>query len=276
MTSLPISSFACYYGPNRLTDLAAFDLAIVQAGHYARPEIEGLQQAGCTCLAYLSLGELSEHEAQPSWRLLDPGSGQTLFNPRWKTVYIDCRLPAWQEEVVRRRVPDILERGFAGLFLDTIDVQELFPATRPGVAQLVQRLRASFPNALLAANRGFSILPQILPALDVIIFEAFTSHCQDGSYAAWTGHDLLWTADKAAELRRVSGDRPILALDYGAPEDDMLRRLAGERAAEHGFVSFVTTRYLDWLPTASGSGRRPLVGGSTVSTARVAALNRYS
>lgn len=255
MTPPRVSSFACYYGPDRLTDLAAYDLAILQPGHYTRREIEGLQQAGCTCLAYLSLGELPEQEVSVSWRLANPVSGHALRNPRWQTGYVDCRLAAWQDEVAQQRVPAIFSLGFSGLFLDTLDVQEVFPATRSGVVQLIQRLRTCFPAAFLAVNRGFSVLPQIIQALDAVVFESFTTHCQDGSYAAWTGPDLLWTEGKAAELRAVCGDRPILALDYARPEDDMLRRLAKERAARHGFASFITTCHLDTLPTQATSGR---------------------
>lgn len=253
MIPLSIDRFACYYGPDRLADLAAFDLLILQPGHYTLAEISHLQQAGCTCLAYLSLGELPEPEASPSWLLRHPETGQKLVNPRWRTAYLDCRLPAWQDDVVLRQAPAILARGFAGLFLDTVDVQELFPATRPGVAHLIGRLRASFPAARLMVNRGFSLLPQIMPALDGVLFEAFTTHCQDGSYAAWAGPDLLWTEGKAAELRALCGDRPILALDYAAPDDDSLRQLAQARAARHGFASFVSTRYLDWLPARTGA-----------------------
>lgn len=255
MTFYCVEDFVCYYGPGRLPELATFDLAILQPAHYTRPEVEHLQRTGCLCLAYLSLGELPELEATPSWRLVDPLTGQSARNPRWNTLYLDCRLAAWQDEVVQRRVPAILERGFAGLFLDTLDVQEIHPATRPGVVQLVQRLHTSFPTLFLAANRGFSLLPQINQALDAVVFEAFTTHCRDGSYAAWTGPDLLWTEGKAAELRAICGDRPILALDYAAPEDDMLQRLAKKRAAGHGFVSFVTTCHLDTLPARAASGR---------------------
>lgn len=254
MVSLRCDNFVCYYGPGRLPELAAFDLAILQPGHYTRSEVEHLQRSGCVCLAYLSLGELPEQEADASWRLADPLTGRTARNPRWNTIYLDCRLAAWQDEVVQRRVPAILARGFAGLFLDTVDVQEIFPATRPGVVQLVQRLHSCFPTLLLAANRGFSILPQISAVLDALVFEAFTTHCQDGSYAAWTGSDLLWTEGKAAELRAICDGRPILALDYAAPEDDTLRRLAKERAAGHGFASFVATCHLDTLPAQAVSG----------------------
>lgn len=247
------ASFVCYYGAGRLDELASYDLAILQPGHYTRPEIQRLQRAGCLCLAYLSLGELPEQEAAPQWRLVDQQGRPVAPNPQWGTVYLDCRRPAWQDEVVQHRVPAILERGFAGLFLDTIDMQELYPDTRPGVAQLAQRLHACFPHLVFAANRGFSLLPQLMPMLDALLFEAFTSHGQDGSYAAWTGSDLQWTATMAETLRRTSGDRPILALDYAPPEDEALRRLARERAAAHGFLSFVTTRYLDWLPTTTAS-----------------------
>lgn len=247
-----LSSFACYYGAGRLTDLAAYDMAILQPLHFTRDQIESVQQTGAHCLAYLSLGELPTDAAEPAWRLIDPPTGQSILNPRWGTIYLDCRLPAWQEQILDVCVPAIRARGFAGLFLDTLDVQESFPATRPGVAELVQRLRTAFPDMLLAANRGFSVLEQIAPALDVFVFEAFTTFCQDGRYVAWTGADLLWTERKAAELTAICGGRPILALDYGAPEDDKLRRLAEQRAAEHNFLSFVTTRYLDWLPARTG------------------------
>jgi hypothetical protein len=251
---MQISRYACYYGMNALEALSTFDLAILQGDHYSREQIDWLQNAGTQCIAYLSLGELPAQDAALAWRLLDPEGAPMPHNPHWDTVYLDCRRPAWQDEVLQRRILEIVQRGFDGLFLDTIDVQDLFPATRPGVVRLVQRIRDCFPALLLAVNRGFSVLPQIMPVLDAIVFEAFTTHCQDRSYAAWTGSDLLWTEGKAAELRAICGDRPLLALDYAAPEDDTLRRLASQRAAEHGFASFVTTRYVDWLPTAASSG----------------------
>lgn len=249
-----LSSFACYYGPDRLDDLATYDLVILQPAHYKPDDLAMLQRAGVVCLAYLSLGELPEADAAPAWRLIDPDTGQVARNLRWATAYLDCRLPAWQEHILDESVPAILARGFDGLFLDTLDVQELFPATRSAAAQLVQQLRWQFPHILLASNRSFSLLELITPYLDLFVFEAFTTHCQDGLYAAWSGPDLVWTEHKAAQLQDLSGGRPILALDYGAPEGDNLRRLAEERAAEHNFLSFVTTRYLDWLPARAGAG----------------------
>ncbi len=139
---MQITRYACYYGTNALEPLSAFDLAILQGEHYARAEIDWLQNAGTQCIAYLSLGELPAREAAPAWRMTAPEGGPIPHNPRWGTAYLDCRRLAWQDEVLQRRVPEIVQRGFAGLFLDTIDVQDLFPATRPGVVQLAAAFRS--------------------------------------------------------------------------------------------------------------------------------------
>lgn len=246
----PVSSFACYYGSDRLEDLTAYDLVILQPLHYSRAEIERLKNAGTVCFAYLSLGELPVQETRSEWRLIDPATKQPARNPLWQTIYLDCRRQAWQDHVLNDSIPAILERGFPGLFLDTLDVQEIFPATRQSAADLVRLIRASYPSVLLAINRGFSLLPEIESSLDAFLFEAFTSHWRNGEYEAWRGPDLRWTAHRAADLSQISGGRPVLALDYAAPDNTELRHLATQRAGSHGFVSFVSTHYLDWLPVS--------------------------
>ena len=222
--------------------------AILQPLPYGRTDIERLDNAGTVCFAYLSLGELPVQEARPEWQLIDPTTGQPARNPLWQTIYLDCRRHAWQDHVLNVSIPAILGRGFPGLFLDTLDVQEIFPETRQSAAALVRRIRASFPSVLLAINRGFSLLPEIESNLDAFLFEAFTTRWRNGAYEAWHGPELSWTEKKAADLKGFSGGRPVLALDYAAPEDTELRHLATERVGSHGFVSFVSTRYLDWLP----------------------------
>ena len=120
--------------------------------------------------------------------------------------------------------------------------------------QLVTRLRSALPNSLLIANRGFAVLDTIMPLIDAVVFEASTSYFEDGRYASWEGADLLWTEHQAAFLRASCADRPILALDYAAAEDDALQRLARQRAQHHGFHSFVGPFGLDWLPPGTATG----------------------
>jgi len=178
----------------------------------------------------------------------DPNTGLPVRDLRWDTFYVDCRSPAWQDHVLRQRIPEILARGFQGLLLDNLDVQESYPETRLGVISLIQRIRLAYPDSILVVNRGFSALDALVASVTAVLFEAFTTYHDGQRYAAWEGADLAWTVAQASRLQNLNRDWPILALDYAAPQDTALRRLAAERARAHGFVSFVTTWALDWLP----------------------------
>jgi uncharacterized protein (TIGR01370 family) len=243
-----LARFAVYYGPDRLQDLAAFELVILQAEHYGAPDVAALHREGTIPVAYLSIGEQPQHEAPAVWTLIDPQSGRPALNGAWQTAFVDCRVAAWRRHLVHERVPRLLSRGFVGLFLDTLDVQERYPQTRQGVAQLLRDLRAQYPQIILIANRGFSLLPEAAGLFNAFLFEAFTTRHMAGRYQMWDEAELDWTAKQAAALATASGQCPLLALDYAPPDHHVLRRKARERALAHGLVPYVTTWTLDWLP----------------------------
>lgn len=246
MRTLP-NRYACYYGPGQLPELAAYDLAILQSGHYGLAETAWLRESGTQMAAYLALGEEPTPPTPSLWTLLDPATGRPATNPAWGTTLVDCRSPAWRAHILERAIPDILARGFDGLFLDTLDTPERYPETQTAVISLIQQIRQCYPDLLLIANRGFSILEQIEGWLDAFLFEAFTTHYDNGRYATWDPQNLDWTARQAARLLALRGQRPLLALDYAAPDDHALRRLAAHRAQSYGFLSYTTTWNLDQL-----------------------------
>ncbi|MDX9953021.1 MAG: endo alpha-1,4 polygalactosaminidase [Anaerolineae bacterium] len=245
---IPAKRYACYYGMGRLNALAQYDLVIVQAAHYPTAEVTTLRNAGITVCAYLTLGESREQEIPTEWVVHDPLTGAAAQNEGWRTTYLDCRTPGWQTEILERRVPRLCEQGFDGLLLDTLDVQERFPETRPGVIALVRRIKAQFPQLQLIPNRGFSILSAIADVSDALLFEAFSTYATGEGYAAWDKVALAWTEERARESRMSMGEKQVLALDYAAPEDLALRAWAQKRAAEHSWASFISTHALDWLP----------------------------
>lgn len=245
-----VSRYACYYGTDRLADLAAYDLVILQPSHYTREEVDTLTRQGTRALAYLSLSEEPSPYPPAEWRLLDPESGAPVINPRWQTVLVDCNSPAWRAHLLQEHIPTILDGGFGGLFLDTLDISERFQALRPGVIQLVSAIRSTFPDLTLIANRGFSILNDTSALFDAVLFEAFSTRHSDGTYAAWEGGELAWTGSVARWLQRLCGNLPILTLDYADPGCHHLRVFAETRARAYGFIPFVTDYRLEWLPTA--------------------------
>ncbi len=242
-----VSRYACYYGYGRLAQLATYDLAIIQASAYAPDQIAWLQAQGTQAIAYLSVGERPAAEADPAWVARD-ATGAPLRNPAWDTVLLDCRAPAYREHVLDIAIPPLLDWGVTGLFLDTIDVQDALPETRPGVVALLRAIRATYPDLVLLANRGFTILDTAASVTDGIVFEAFTTHHDGRRYAAWPAGDLLWTEAMAHRVRAAAPGLSLLALDYAAPGDSALRDLATARARAHGMPSFVGPRALDWLP----------------------------
>lgn len=244
-----VSRYACYYGAGRLADLAAFDLVILQPGHYTRDEIDALARQGTQALAYLSISEETFPYPPASWYLPDPESGAPIVNPRWQSALVDCNSLAWRAHLLQERIPTILDGGFRGLFLDTLDVSERFQALRPGIIQTVSAIRSTFPDLILLANRGFSILNDTITVFDAVLFEAFSTRHSDGTYAAWKGEDLAWTGAVARWLRRLRRELLILTLDYADSSCPQLRAFAESRARAYGFIPFVTDYRLEWLPS---------------------------
>ena len=248
MSLAGLSSYACYYGLNRLDDLAAFDLVILQPEHYPAAQVSFLCARATLPIAYLAIGEEPPRQPPAAWALRDAETGQAVQNPEWQTDLIDCRSPAWQAHLLEERIPAITARGFRGLFLDTLDVADRHPETRPGVLQLLRSIRARYPQLALIADRGFSLLDEIQNLLDGFLFEAFTTRSVGGGYAPWEAAELAWTAQQAARLLTLDRQLPLFALDYAAPADRALHSLARQRARAYGFLPYVTTRALDWLP----------------------------
>ena len=60
-------NYLCYYGRGALSTLSTFDLAILAAEAYSRPELEQLAQAGCATLGYVSLGQDATVTADSPW-----------------------------------------------------------------------------------------------------------------------------------------------------------------------------------------------------------------
>jgi polysaccharide biosynthesis protein PelA len=236
------SSYICYYGPGQLATLARADWVIVQGGHYSTAELAWLAEQGTVTFAYLSLGE-ERLEIEKHGRVPQPWHIQ--HNPQWSTYFVDCRHQAWQNHILSEIVPALSAQGFAGLLLDTLDVQEQFPETRPGVKTLIHQLHHHFPHLRLIANRGFSLLPDITSVLSAWLFESFSSYHDGDTCQPWPAQDEPWLQLQAERLRQTG--LPLLALDYANPDQPELLTYAHGRARTAGFLPYVTNYALDWL-----------------------------
>ena len=227
------ASFFVYYGFGALDALGEYSQVVLQPDHYTQEDLLGLKAGGTKPLAYLSLGEhFPTRGEQAVWQ-------RPARNDDWATHYVQVGHPLWQKHL-RSRAAAYLAKGFEGLFLDTLETVDVFPEDRAPMLALLTSLRAVVGAKPLVANRGFSLLPELAPLVDAVLFEGFSTRWTAEGYEALAKGDLEWTRHTAERLRRAGLE--VYALDYGATPE--LRAFAQQRANTFGLESLVSNRDL--------------------------------
>jgi uncharacterized protein (TIGR01370 family) len=244
--------WAVYYG-DALTANAFFDYRLVVFDADRHPPVSPLARRGIVVLGYISAGEIESHRADFAEARRH---GYVLAeNPAWPGSFtVDVRDPRWQDRVERiaRR---IVEHGFQGFFLDTLDDAAELERAEPGknegmiqaAAGLIKWLRARFPSALIMLNRGFELHRFVAADVDFILAESIRTdassdrktfrHTPDREY-----RDYVLRLDAA---RRLNPRLVVMTLDYWAPDDEEgIKRIYAEQRA-HGFLPYVATPELD-------------------------------
>lgn len=227
MTSHPI---CFYYGAGRLDELSRYRRVVLQPELYSPDELRVLTYRGVEPLGYLAL---SEDQGPPApWH-------RTARNPDWGGAFVQVGHPEWIRHVVGQ-VHATLDKGFAGLFLDTLNIEFTYPADLPDLLALVAAVREEAKTAYLLANRGFGLLPQLADFVDGILFESFSVRWVEDGYASWPPDALEVHAQMAERLLKSNLD--LYALDYA--DTRSLADFARRRAHQFGLLSFVSDRTL--------------------------------
>lgn len=231
-----------------------FELLVLEPD-FPRP-IAPLRGTGSRLLGYISLGEV--HGARPFVAELEKAGTLRQPNPNWPQArLVDLRDPVWTRLVLDRLIPAILQMGYDGIFMDTLDNAEAMEhqdADRnkgmvAGAARLVEAIRKRFPGITIMMNRGYAVLPMVATRIDLVLAEAMASRWSfaDGRYEMTSADDWAWQAGHLLAARRVNPDLILATLDYWDPQDKatIASLYARERAA--GFQPYVSTLALDRL-----------------------------
>lgn len=242
-----------YGGSPEPGDAAGLRLLVLEPDH-----IQSVSRfaGGPLLIGYVSLGEIEK--SRPYADEAREAGLLSQHNPNWPNAnYVDLRDEHWHRLVIDRIIPPLLERGFDGIFFDTLDNAETMEAADPvagagmvaGATRLVRAIRAAFPQALLVMNRGYALLPNVADAIDVLLGEAMASHWNFAAkrYELRSDADWQWQAERLRGARAVNPQLRLLTLDYWDPEDraTVSALYARERAA--GFLPYVSILALDRL-----------------------------
>lgn len=227
MTKAPI---AFYYDSDELDRLSDYQRVVLQPDFYSPADLRRLRQRGVQPLAYLSL---SEDTGPPApWQ-------RPERNPDWGGALVHIGDPRWVDHVLGQ-ARAALDAGFAGLFLDQLNVEFTVPEDVPHLLTLIAALRQLAGTAYLLANRGFAMLPQLAELVDGVLFESFSARWVESGYAPWPPEVLEVHAQVAERL--LEFDLDLYALDYA--DGDGLAEFATRRAGQFGLHSFISDRAL--------------------------------
>jgi len=245
--------WAVYYAdaaPSAAFD--AFDMVVFDSDRH--PDLAPIQARKGLAVGYLSLGEVNRTR---SYFAEVEREGILVYeNPTWPGAFaVDVRDPRWRKRVLDELIPAILARGFAGVFLDTVDTatdlerrdRAKFAGATLAAIDLVRAIKQRHPQAVVVLNRGYDILPAVEDRIDMVLAESLVT--------AWdfaNSLPRLAPADQhraeAAMLKAAAQRNPklrLLALEYWPPEDAAKLREIYAKVRALGFAPYVATVALD-------------------------------
>lgn len=245
-------SIAFYYGPNPpVNALAQFDRLVLEPENIQPHELVELKRNGTIAYSYLSIGEVGEHR---NWFDRVPLSAVVGTNGDWNSKLMDLADPSWQRFVLQRAA-ELAQRGYEGLFLDTMDSYQLFViseadrrAQQTALANLVARIKTQYPQLSIITNRGFEVVDQIGPYIDAVAAESLYAGWNNAlqTYVDVPDADRQWLQLKLQAIRQqLSID--TIAIDYlPAHKRSEARSIAAKIAAD-GSVPWIANPSLDYV-----------------------------
>ena len=246
----PPPSVALFYGRHApLDELRAFDVVVVEPDHGYDPQ--AYKTPFSELFAYVSLGEL--HPSRSYFKDL-PEAWKIGGNTAWGSVVIDQTQPDWAAFVADRLVAPLWQKGYRGLFLDTLDSYHLAgdkanaKAQQQGLIEVIRSLRARFPGIRLILNRGFELLPALKGDVMAVAAESLYRGWDQANqrYVEVSEKDRAWLL---GQLRTVTDTHglPAIAIDYVDPRDRALTRATAQKIRAEGFVPWVADGKLETL-----------------------------
>jgi uncharacterized protein (TIGR01370 family) len=246
-------TWAVFYGMNADPRvLARFDVVVLDPS-YRGAIMDYAAHGGVPC-GYISLGEIARTQKLMPF----PSDPSVLVseNLSWPGTYrVDVRKPQWRSLVLDHGIPALLARGFAGIFLDTLDTPpyleevdpERYRGMRAAAIALIRSIRERYPDVPIIMNRGYALLADAAETIDAVVAESFMT-TYDSATRAYTWVEPAVIAQQQellAPARKRSPPLPIFSLDYWNPSDvDTIRRIYA-RERDLGHSPYVATILLD-------------------------------
>lgn len=250
--SQPPTRIAFYYGDEApIGSLFAYDWVVLQPDLTGSARLALLQQGGTSTIAYVNVDEMARSHAEFRHLNDDWILGE---NTAWDSVVLDVRRREVRRFLMEKLVVPAMERGFHGVFLDTLDSHRLVdegrdhgPAFAAAQAQLIREIKSAYPDTRLIVNRGFHLPASVRGSVDALAFESYRSGYDAARqrYVKVPEQDRQWLDSQLEQWRRDAPELPIVAIDYTDTLEEA--RELYRTLRQDGFIPYVSNGALTRL-----------------------------
>lgn len=242
-----------YYGHQlNAADWQPFEQLVVQPSHVSEYQLQQLKKLGIRPVAYLSLGEIAN--AHPLQKTI-PRQWLLNGNQEWQSRLLDLRLAEVQQWMLQHRLQPLLEKGFDGVFLDTLDSFHRLPQAthddfRRSIVRLIAQMRQQLGNQrVLWVNRGFDMLDGLAPQINGVVFESLFRGYRNArqAYEKVDDESRQWLLHQVDLV--LQRGLPVVAIDY-LPDQLAAQSLAVAKSISgYGIQPYITDGHLTRIGT---------------------------
>lgn len=121
--------------------------------------------------AYLSIGEISHGRFY--FKTLEENHLLDGKNKEWGSYHIKISDRRWENLLLNEVIPPIIQGGYNGLFLDTVDSLIARNVPKDKIIHLIVAIKKRYPTLKLMLNRGFEIADMV--PIDALLYESTIS-----------------------------------------------------------------------------------------------------
>ena len=255
ITTPSINSAIVYYGANPpIQIIKQFDYVIIEGASVTSQQLKHLDTAKNTVAAYVSIGEF-EPWRNPKEVL--PEYLKITKNKIWKGDIVDVSKGEWHQFILNNRIKPLIEKGFQGVFLDTLDSYQIADLTdeqqknmQEGLIQLIRKIKQTFPNIAIILNRGFEIIPHIHSEVDAVLVESLFQTFEkigDKYHFKKTSEQHQQNLTTLLNSIKDQFNLPIIVLDYLPQKARDKAIKTATKIRDAGFIPFISVPTLDRL-----------------------------
>ncbi len=244
-------SFFYHHNPLSKTIVNIYDWIVLDQDY---PYIDTLinenssQYRKAKIFGYISVGEIEKYRSYYE-ELKKFAVGK---NTMWDSLIADLRIKEYRDFLIERVAKNIVERGFDGFFLDTLDSYMLvakveeYGEYQEALIDFITTLKEKYPEKLIITNRGFEILDKVKHLVDGVAAESlFYGLDSNRNYVKVPEEERRWLL---LQLYRIKAyGLPAIVIDYVPPKNKKLAIKVVRKIKSLGFIPYVANKELSTI-----------------------------